>query len=340
MAEDPIALVSFDSLGDSLIYVMMADNLQLNGFDVTLFGRVAHQLREWVPHLKVQPYPPEADFAHAFDHFRLVLMSPPRFLRETLTGDALAAARDKWVLLCQKVPPDWYADHRERLRAALPEERYAAFDALAASGGSIRFRSFSTESVVDITLEYMQKRMGLREVRRNVPLSPPEGLRRGRHARRIIVSPDSAGPEKKEWSPSRFIRLCHALRRRGYEPQIIVAPPNHARWRAMKGNVFETPRFDTIDALAAHVFESGALIANDSGNGHLASFLGVPVITIYRKPNEKFHWRPAWGPSRVVCPKICLPGIRDSIWRPFITCGQIIAELETLLERERNITSV
>ncbi|MDQ5942536.1 MAG: hypothetical protein QG572_1352 [Pseudomonadota bacterium] len=44
-----IALVAFSSLGDGLIYLMMAENLRLNGFSVTYFGNIGHQLRAWLP---------------------------------------------------------------------------------------------------------------------------------------------------------------------------------------------------------------------------------------------------------------------------------------------------
>ena len=40
-----IALVAFSSLGDGLIYLMMAENLRLNGFAVTYFGNIGYQLR-------------------------------------------------------------------------------------------------------------------------------------------------------------------------------------------------------------------------------------------------------------------------------------------------------
>ena len=72
-------------------------------------------------------------------------------------------------------------------------------------------------------------------------------------------------------------------------------------------------------------YESGAVIANDSGNGHLASFLGVPVVTIYRKRNPKFHWRPDWASATVVCPRLTLPGFRGDIWKPFVGVSDVIA---------------
>jgi len=176
----------------------------------------------------------------------------------------------------------------------------------------------------------MQKRMGLAQLTRTVTLTPPAGLQFRRHPRRIIVSPDSAWPQKKDWPPRAFLKLCRTLQTQGDEPKIVVAPANHERWRKMPGNSFETPVFHDIGELAAYLYESGAVIANDSGNGHLASFLGVPVVTIYRKKNPKFHWRPDWAPARVVCPRLTLPGFRGEIWKPFVGVGDVLAARRAL----------
>lgn len=325
-----VALVSFDSLGDSLIYVMVAENLRVNGFEVTLFSNIAHQLKNWVPQLTTRELPPLAQFDSALTPFSLTLMSPPAVLRAQLTTEACRLAREKWVLICQKAPQEWYFDHTERLYGQLPKEHVLALRGLPSCAGSIRFREFATESVVDITLAYLREKMKLDAVVRNVPLSPPEGLLRGRHQKRIIVSPDSAGPEKKEWHPKGFLNLCQRLRQNGYDPHIVVAPRNHARWMELAAGEFEVPVFVDIGSLASFIYESAALIANDSGNGHLASFLGVPVITIYRKRNEHFHWRPAWGPAKVVCPVLRLPWPgEDALWRPFIGVKRILRALQS-----------
>ena len=75
---------------------------------------------------------------------------------------------------------------------------------------------------------------------------------------------------------------------------------------------------------------AGALVGNDSGNGHLASFLGIPTVTIYRKKNPHFHWRPDWKPARVVCPRLVLPGLRGPLWKPFVTVGDVLDALRSV----------
>ncbi len=323
-----LAVVAFSSLGDGLLYVMMADNLRRAGFAVTYFGDLVYQLRDWLPQLDIRPYPARDQFDQTLGEFDLVICSPPQFMRDTMTPERTDFLRRKWLLVCQKAPDTWAYDHTEANRERCPAVVHEQLGALLKSAGSIRYKRFDHESVVDITLDYMRTRMGLTQVDKHVALTPPAGLSHRRHGRRVVVSPDSAGPEKKDWTPSRFLRLCRRLRSRGYEPHIVVAPKNHARWQALVDGQFPIPRFDRIDGLAAFIYESRCLIANDSGNGHLASFLGVPTITIYRKQNPHFHWRPDWAPGTVVCPRLGLPWLGENAWKAFIPSGHIMAAVD------------
>jgi len=323
-----LAVVAFSSLGDGLLYVMMADNLRRAGFAVTYFGDLVHQLRDWLPQLDIRPYPARDRFDEALDAFDLVVCSPPQFMRDALTPESTDILRRKWLLVCQKAPESWTHDLSEYHRDRCPAAVRAQLAPLLKCAGSIRYKRFERESVVDITLDYMRTRMGLPQVDKHVALTPPAGLKHRRHDRRVVVSPDSAGPEKKDWTPARFLRLCQHLKVRGYDPHIVVAPKNHERWQALAGDRFPVPRFDRIDGLAAFIYESRCLVANDSGNGHLASFLGVPTITIYRKQNPYFHWRPDWAPGTVVCPRLTLPWLGENTWKAFIPTGRILAAVE------------
>ncbi|MDO8826451.1 glycosyltransferase family 9 protein [Methylophaga sp.] len=328
-----LAIVSFESLGDSLIYIMMADNLRRNGYTVMLFGNVPYQLKNWLPELAIQPYPQLEDLYSTLNEYHLVLMSPSRAIRNATVPITLEDIRQRYLLICQKVPDEWSFDHQSRLEQSLSPEVFQQLGHLSHAAGSIRYREFEKESVVEITLDFMREKMGLQNLSANVQLSPPQGLVYRKNRRRIILSPDSAWPEKKDWTPERFLKLGKLLEQSGYEPVIVVAPDNHEVWQTMVNNRFPTLTFETIDKLAEYIYESGAVIANDSGNGHLASFLGIPVITIYRKRNPYFHWRPDWSAVKVVCPIIVLPGFNGPIWRPFVGVKRVKNELEKLLMR-------
>ena len=326
-----IALVAFSSLGDGLIYLMMAENLRLNGYNVTYYGTLAHQIRHWLPQLKILPYPQPENFEEELQGYDLVIMSPPQFMRNVMDVQTTERLRQKYILICQKAPQLWFHDHTERIRSSYDPIIFEELRQLLNCSGSIHFRRFTHESVVDITLSFMREKMQLQHLQRYVALTPPVGLLPRRYHKRIVVSPDSAWAEKKNWPPQSFIKLCNKLRALGYDPKIVVAPSNHASWMNMPDNDFETPRFEDINSLSAFLYESAAIVANDSGNGHLASFLGVPVVTIYRKRNPVFHWRPAWGAGAVICPTLTFRWGRKTIWKPFISVTAILKAVEQLI---------
>ena len=325
-----VALVAFSSLGDGLLYLMMANNLALNGYHVTYFGTLAHQLRHWLPTLTIHPHPPLNELDQTLENYDLVLMSPPQALRDTLDAQKLEDLKAKWQLMCLRAPQDWQSDLRAKLHARCSPAAYAEIAPLLEGSGAIRYRKFERESVVDIALDFMRNKMHLAQTQRKVPLSPPDDLIHRRYSQRIVLSPDSANGDKKDWSADGFLRLAKALEDSGYAPHFVVAPQRHEEWQQRVGEHYPLPRFDDIGALAAFIYESGALIANDSGNGHLASFLGIPVVTIYRKNNPTFHWRPDWAPARVVGPWLTLHWRGRAHWRPFIRIAAILRALQAL----------
>jgi hypothetical protein len=132
--EPRIAVVSFDSLGDSLIYLMMADNLRRNGFEVTHYGDIAYQMREWFPQLDIRPYPfPTIEKMETeLDGYDLAIVSPPSFIRSHMDEASTVRLRKQWLLICQKSPDTWYFDHTERLRHKHPARIIATIEQLLA----------------------------------------------------------------------------------------------------------------------------------------------------------------------------------------------------------------
>ncbi|SMG26846.1 glycosyltransferase family 9 protein [Paraburkholderia susongensis] len=64
MAKDKprrVAVVMSNAIGDTLVLMVIVKNLLGNGIDVAVFGRPAHALRHWFPHVAIQPLPDHAD---------------------------------------------------------------------------------------------------------------------------------------------------------------------------------------------------------------------------------------------------------------------------------------
>src|SRR5690554_6009323 len=122
MQKAKIGMVSFDSLGDSLLYVLIAENLRLNGFDICLYSNVAYQIRAWMPQLQILPLPSPTALDGELEKYDLAIVSPPQYLREKMSSEALSIIRQKWVLICHRAPDSWKFDLSRRLEDKVPSE--------------------------------------------------------------------------------------------------------------------------------------------------------------------------------------------------------------------------
>lgn len=330
-----VALVAYDSLGDGLIYLMIAENLRLNGFRVTCYGNSLSSLAGWLPQLTLRRYPDMRTLESELAGFDMVLCSPPSFVRHRASEAELRRWAERYVLICisRSFPEYWRVDHTRRIEAALPAEKARRLRRLAACSGCIRHRRFSGETMVQIAVSFMQERMGLEQVTPDLQLHAPAKLEHRRHRDRIVLCPDSATPQRKDWTPARIVDLAARFRAEGLDPKIVGAPANVDRWQRLAADVCEAPALNSVEALAGYLYESGVVVAGDSGSGHLASFLQVPTVTIHRRRNRRFAWRPGWAPGEVVGPVVTLGLGRTQLWRPFIPASKVVDAVERLSSR-------
>ena len=97
-----------------------------------------------------------------------------------------------------------------------------------------------------------------------------------------------------------------------------------------------SPQFLNLSDLAGFIYESGWMIGNDSGIGHLASCLGIKTLTIARNHKTSSFWRPSWSMGIVVHPPIWIPNIkgirwRDKQWQKWISVGQAVRAFKHLI---------
>ncbi len=143
-------------------------------------------------------------------------------------------------------------------------------------------------------------------VRENGIICPP-GVSSRKFLRRVVIHPTSSRPGKN-WSKRKFLKLFSRLEKRGFEPDFIVGKEERKEFP-------EAPVFETLSDMAAFVAESGFMIGNDSGIGHLASALGLPTLTLCRNARTADFWRPDWAPGVVCLPSRWLPNIKGLRWR-------------------------
>lgn len=162
-------------------------------------------------------------------------------------------------------------------------------------------------------------------------IAAPPSLEHRRHGKRVMIHPE-ASTEDKRWFPHRFIRIAQRLRKRGYDVQFVIAPHERERWRDLAKFDIPAPHFANLHELACCVYESGWFIGNDSGIGHLASNLGIPSLSLFRRRRVAERWRPAWGVVDVVLPWQWVPTayLKEKLWRQTLTCNRVLAAFSRL----------
>jgi heptosyltransferase-3 len=68
-----VAVVMSNAIGDTLVIMVIVQNLRKNGIDVTVFGRQAHALRHWFPTVSIQPLPDQAQARELLAPYDIVL---------------------------------------------------------------------------------------------------------------------------------------------------------------------------------------------------------------------------------------------------------------------------
>ncbi|NGX27196.1 MAG: hypothetical protein K940chlam6_01129 [Chlamydiae bacterium] len=298
-----IAIFPCIGLGDGLIACVLANNLARAGHQVDLFHPLLPKMQPLFPRLSFLARPDDLKILE--DYNKLI------FFYEKLNWmqKAIEAYPEKNIILNPIATPN--CDY--------PYWEEGEFD------GTIPF--------IDNLVRYAEKKWAIENAMKDNGIQLPEDVIVGKYPKRIIFHPTSSRAGKN-WSKEKFLRLADKLKREGFEPVFILTEEEQKDWPEV-----QAPKFPDLCAIAAFVAESGFMIGNDSGIGHLASCLGVPTLTICRSAMSANFWRPAWARGEVIIPPSWIPNLkgmrwRDKKWQKFVPVSKVyqaFLELRDLL---------
>ncbi len=115
---------------------------------------------------------------------------------------------------------------------------------------------------------------------------------------------------RKNWPLERFNELARALSARGHTPVLLLGPQEAAAREEARRQIPQAialdftqitpkPAIGVFDAVIAIVERLAAVVANDSGLGHLAGAVGRPVVSLFG-PTDPRRWAPMAPVRRVV----------------------------------------
>ncbi len=330
-----IAIVAAKAIGDGLVSLVLARNLVRSGYDTTFYSDPFSQLGAWLPGLKLKPQPSKESCESELAPYDLVLadngsvLGPANWTREELE----VMAKRYLYLGLERVPDYLKFDHREILRAKLPPEKFKLLERIASYSGDVRHqhgdRHIGMASCAAIVAGEL---WGLPGASKDCGLTPPAELKLKPLGapRRVILHPYS-GLERKNWPLPKYLALGRWLKSQGWEPEFCCAASERAALLSAGGGEFPIPACANLSEFAARIYESYALVGNDSGPVHLASALGVRTVTISLR-GHMHRWRPSWRPGVVALPplKVKLSSSRV-IWKPFTPVLHLKRAFRTLV---------
>jgi heptosyltransferase III len=313
------AVFCHNGLGDGVISLVLSNNLHLNGWHVDTYQNFIGSMQKWFPHLPVIPYPPVDEIEKILNDYDWF------FIFHNDTFDFV----QKLIAEGKRRFPD-----QVKIIYAYPSKR-------------IVHEPYYHDSMIDpdrpITESlriFCEEILLLDKSTRSNGFIPPAELTHRANPNRVVIHPTSSRPGKN-WTQEKYIDLAERLQEKNFTPAWLISPKERSDWAILKPFKWETPEFFTLDALASFIYESGYFIGNDSGLGHLASFLNIPTLTIARRRALAKLWGPSYASGRIVTPHPWIPNIsgfrlRDRHWQKFIPTKKVLRAFVKLVVLNKN----
>ncbi|MFA5250479.1 MAG: glycosyltransferase family 9 protein [Parachlamydiales bacterium] len=277
-------IITSKGLGDGLIMSILACHLHRLGYRVTLFNPHLEELSEWFPLYKLKKEPRNLP---GFDWL---------FCQHSNTGFVEELKKNrKEFKKCSFIYPSF--DKKRHLPL-----------------GETDFVCQNRCSLADNLKNLGRNFLNLPEAEKETGIRIPPGLVPEKYPRRILIHPTATCPTRT-WERQKFFLLAEELRKRGFELAFIVHASESPDWQEAKKRGFLLPSFKKLTDLAAYIFESKALIGNDSGPAHLASLLGRQTLIVTNDPKRLALWRPGWKEARIVFPPAYMPNFKYFRWK-------------------------
>lgn len=284
------AVVCAAGIGDALLMQIAAHHLQKVGYETITFSNHLPALQPWFPGFTFAKQPPIDQIREAFSSCDAIVLQHDNTLKAKLIR-----ALDKPVYTL-------YGSHLISKHGPLRPSFDVTFDPSISMAQNM---AKALQNLFPQTLATTDN-----------GLIAPSNLIFRKYPKRIAIHPTSTSVNKN-WSKVSFVKLHARLANKGWDPIFIASPEEAALWGA--------PTLPTLADLATFLYESGGLIGNDSGPGHLASNLGLPTLIIGPSFEHLSLWRPGWYPGEIAYPPRWVNELKitRNKWRNFISVNYV-----------------
>lgn len=311
------AVITSEGLGDGLIMTVVAQHLAKLGYSVDIFNPHLEELKAWFPdynfkkpeNLISQQNAANSNYEHlaSYDWVFCQHSNTP-FVKELKTN------RQK-LKRCSFI----YAAFNPQRHSPLNPDDFICHD--------------------DLPLVHSLQMMGkdffkLKDLTKKPSIKIPSHLVFQKNKKRLLIHPTSTCPIRT-WDKKKYLLFAKKLQAQGYEIAFVMHPKEREYWEKIIPRGFLIPFFKHLSDLAAYIYESAALIGNDSGPAHLASLLNLPTLIITNDPKRLILWQPGWKKSLLAFPPNWVPNfkflrLKINHWQKFTSVTRILKAFEQL----------
>ena len=323
-----IAVVCSQGLGDGLLTLIFSQNLARNGYKVSHFNNHTAQLAKLLPDIDAISYPDHETMMKSLQEYDVVLYDSGSFFgKRVLPNDHSKIPHNFIAFQVSRTKPRRMSDYNATL-AYLKRHNNGHLIDLIKCNASLKQPGKHFYPVSEHISWFMQQVLGMQNIENKPKFLFPKSWRSNKHKKRILIHPFSSS-DKKNWPIDKFIELAEKLASDGWEPVFTVAPNEKQALEPKIANRFTMPVFKNIGEVAKYYYESAALIGNDSGNGHLASAMGLPVLTIFNRWKPGYSWQPQWTTAIAVAPLISR-SLAGQKWKNFLSVNKVHQRFQRL----------
>ncbi|MBN2479394.1 MAG: hypothetical protein JXA94_04125 [Parachlamydiales bacterium] len=301
-----VALFPTVSLGDSLLFMILANHFKKQGYNVFVFHDNFYQMQPW---FKDFYFKKNAEYKNFLKDFDLVLFQ----------NDDKKRTKD-FIELREK-------NNFNNIGIVYFRYKETKHGLLHPLDISLK----NNTPISDALVEVIKNHFSNKDASKETGISIPKELCHKKYKNRVILHPTS-GHVKKNWSKSKYIKLAKKLQLNGFEPIITVSKYERKNFLDVLDHGVQLPLINSISDFSSLVYESGFLIGNDSFAGHLASLLDIPTIILASDRKLLKIWRPNWSKSHLIFPPSWVPNIkgfrlRENHFQPFISVNKVFKKL-------------
>lgn len=180
------------------------------------------------------------------------------------------------------------------------------------------------KSIVENYLDFLKNRFQI-EAKRYNGLIPLQGLSFRKHPKRVLLH-CFCTEEKRCYPVDKFITIAKELKNKGLDPLFIGSPKELAEIQPLVNSCL-IPDVSSLDDVASLIYESGYLIGNNSGLGHLASNMQIPTCSIFAKYSYARLWAPDFLKAHVIASPTWVLGSRNKqrFFKRFLSPNTVVS---------------